>query len=135
MNGKIKFKAWDKETNAWYDDSNQHLVINLDGTIYNCWNGELMEVYTDRIVLLQYTGLKDKNDVEIYDRYIVHFKMPGFSGKGIVYWNEEVAQLWIEDIREQTKKRGKRYYPFYKDATYRIDGNVYENPELLGDAE
>lgn len=76
----------------------------------------------------QYVGRIDKEEKEIYEGDIVHFKVPGLSGLGIVFYDEKTAQFKINDIRYRTKGR---IYPFYDDATYRVDGNIYENPELL----
>lgn len=73
----------------------------------------------------QYTGLKDKNGKEIYEGDIVYMRCDGLSGFGEVIF--ENGCFWIDD------KKRKRTYPLYNEGEYRVDGNIYENPELLGD--
>ena len=74
----------------------------------------------------QFTGLKDKNGVDIYEGDIVHFKSNGLSGYGVVYYDEYTAKFRVKDNR----RKNTRYYEFYRDSVYRIDGNIYENPNL-----
>ena len=123
MNREIKFRAWDKEANSWYDDSNQHLVINLDGTLTNCWNGELMEDYTERIILIPFTGLKDKNGVEIYEGDIVECFNDGLSE--VLFRKGSFGTLTYTS-------RGVDFYTFNEVyGACEIIGNIYENPEWL----
>lgn len=77
------------------------------------------------MILMQYVGIKDKNGKEIYEGDIVHMRCDGLSGFGEVIFED--GCFWIDD------KKRKRTYPLYNEGEYRVDGNVYENPELLGD--
>lgn len=134
-----KFKAWDKNTHDWYDDSNQYLVICLDGKIFNCWNGEVMEDYTDRIVLLKYTGLRDKNNIESCEGdilYAVDIKNPYFwkqhsSGKCVIEW---------QDGSFVTRYKNQQYPDSMLESAecfdkFEIIGDIYDNPELLEEGE
>lgn len=75
--------------------------------------------------VMQYTGIKDKTQKEICEGDIVYMRCDGLSGFGKVIF--EKGCFWIED------KKRKRTYPLYNEAEYRIDGNIFENPELLQD--
>ena len=77
----------------------------------------------------QSTGLTDKNGKKIFEGDIVHFRTSGLSGYGEV--KDENGRFVIVDKR----KKPTRYYPFYDDAIYRVDGNIHDNPELLEETE
>ena len=85
-------------------------------------------VSTEDIELMQYTGLKDKNEKEIYEGYIV--KLRANHGIGVIKYSDE----WVAFVVEYIKPRplvvlGMNYYK----EEIEIVGNIYENPELLGE--
>lgn len=125
---KIKFRAWDKVNNrmckvlniAPSDDGTCSVqgvaVIGLGVSITTGIDFELM----------QYTGLKDKNGVEIYEGDIVKYKT-FYYGKEKehiveVKWEKEATDLFGEPdfIGFLARWEGGE-----------VIGNIYENPELL----
>ena len=93
---------------------------------------------TEEMILMQYTGLHDKNGKEIYEGDIVLYKdwemayegggNDSFINKGIVEYCEDnccynVTERQTVDITDV----------LYKDnEDLEVIGNIYDNPELLG---
>ena len=125
----IKFRAWDKKKNDWFDDEGS-LYIELNGNINFGWNGEVMDDYTDRVILLQYTGLKDKNGVEIYEG---DFLMAGDDYLGVIKYHSTRAQFIGKNIGEtfQEDEYDTLYTKNGRFNSAKVIGNIYENPELL----
>ena len=84
----------------------------------------------ERYIFLQYTGMKDINDKEIYEGDIV--KVPHFLHderikiNGVVKYVNNRAEFVIdlEDIEET-------FYCCNQSERIEVVGNIYENPELL----
>ena len=111
---EIKFRAWDLKTNYWVEGL--QLVIHASGRLL-----------TEGLVLMQYTGLKDKNGREIYEGDIV-FAEEYWGESGSVYWDERELQWWVKRFsggREPLRS------PFAEGTPFEVIGNVYEHPHLL----
>lgn len=124
----LKFRAWDKNKNDWCDDEyGADLYIELNGNVNFGWNGEIVNDYTDGVILMQYTGLKDKHDVEIYEGDILFHPL---QGRRKVYYpySERVASYGLRDIDTGFGSTLQDSH-----AIWEVIGNVYENKELLED--
>lgn len=120
----IKFRAWHKYQKTMLYD----LYLDFQGNI-GIWNYEETEIkFIDRsdcLILMQYTGLKDKNGVEIYEGDIVAVAdYANWEGLYKVIWDEENLMYMLEDAFGDREK-------LCEFEEYLVKGNIYENPELL----
>lgn len=139
----IKFRAWDKrekimgEVNYMNFHRSRYTHISArfkkNGKVVDEWFFQGQEDGGDNIILLQYTGLKDTGDKEIYEGDIIeistkkpHDKYPKTFvvefQDGCFIANNKNEGWWDELINITFPN---------KNATVKILGNVFENPEFL----
>ena len=112
---EIKFRAWDAVTLAMYKVSTLINNGRVGVVIAGC-----APFYKDNTIIMQYTGLKDKNDKEIYEGDIYVLSTLEEDG------DRETSV--VEDIRDTLRLGG---YMQRNPDTLEVIGNIYENPELL----
>ena len=119
MSKEVKFRAWDKDKKKMHYGvetwDELPLIINLQGK-YADW------------ILMQYTGLKDKNGKEIYEGDIMKVLIGGYEEIGIVVFDEEkLIFAW----RHPKDNIIYELYLLKHFEPFEVIGNIYENPELL----
>jgi len=113
---EIKFRAWDKENKEMFDVF--QLTKFVDGEyIASKYIESIKDTRSYKTPpLMQYTGIKDKNGVEIYDGDIVN---DGFL-KHKVDFSSGMFHISLTPLSKWSKE-------------IEVIGNVWENPELIKD--
>lgn len=134
MHREIKFKVWDLSQGKFIKWA--YLLPN--GEVMNHGTGEIEK----NAIVVQYTGYKDKNGKEIYDRDLFQYPKDGkeyFEDEDEpveMYWEPEKAgwdlrwAICKENVCPNDDFMG--CYEYNKEIpTLEIIGNAFENPELL----
>ena len=99
----IKFRAWDEENKVMYP---------VDRVAFDAPHGTWINNHGYHL-LLQFTGLKDRNGKEIYESDILkHF---AYNHQGLMEWNNERGE-WT------------KFLPLEQ---FEVIGNTFEHPHLL----
>ena len=156
---EIKFRAWDQKkkkmlyegycdefTDIWGSGST-HLGITFKGTIFgqigddggkNGLHEHDADIPLNRFILMQYTGLKDKNGKEIYEGDIVAIDYTSRDDPVHGYYKEEFEIVWDalnagfcrrdKNSRFERREDGYTYYAVSPRewADLEVIGNIYE---------
>ena len=125
-----KFRAWDiKEKKMIYDP----FVYDTNETLGEFSMVRLNKALKDkRFVYLEYTGLKDTNNIEIYEGDIIEVFSSNSSNTllegiySVVYWCDGFKLEW--DSFGETQHRELGAIP---NGNNKVIGNVFEDPKLL----
>ena len=119
---EIKFRAFMKDENRI-----------IDNIIFHEFEDINTQFEDDELIFMQYTGLLDKNGVEIYEGDLLQ----SFYDDGEIHeviWHEESASFRVATYLNN-RHGGSFAELFFMDDIHencnKIIGNIYENTELL----
>ncbi|MBW4131341.1 YopX family protein [Enterococcus faecalis] len=126
-----KFRAWDKRENTMRDVAVLHFTKGGKVNSIEYWKtpSELKTYHVRNLVLMQSTGLKDKNGVESWEgNYLIKEDCWPF----FIKWIENEGCLMAVPVNS-VQRINWNPVPVKKllEMDYANDGNIYENPELL----
>lgn len=148
-NSRYKFRAWDFDNLAMYhsgrDEENGEGMVNwridTNGIAFeelqliNSNPGgrghvQSLEYRTPKQVLMQYTGLKDRNGVEIYEGDLVQNE----SGRICkVEYREVMAGFDFTPVSNTRFTNANGFNPWGAHLYLEIVGNVFQHPDLLAE--
>lgn len=116
---------------AWFDSEMYDNPVVYDGEFYLDWREfENGETYNGS-VLMQSTGLKDKNSKEIFEGDVVKYEVGRNTYTEEVAYDKNFAGFGVRDANTDI------IFTFWELAedidliSLEVVGNIYENPELL----
>ena len=113
---EIKFRVWNGKE---IYQVNNRLDFTLDGKL----------IGSTKFKFMQYTGLKDKNGVEIFEDDIVYCNDVYYE----VIWETAKAVVFKISKSSEIKypKICKQYFGFNANDRIEVVGNIYEHSHLL----
>ena len=125
-----KFRAWDSVKKEMFKDT---FAITESGQVVVVEQESVASspdyVFVDYLVIMQSTGLKDKNGKEIFEGDIVKMAKDVYSEP--TYY--EVVRHRGGAYRLESKQHGCELWLRHTDCE--VVGNIYENREFLEDKE
>ena len=115
-----KFRAWLKKEQKM-DNEIDHISW-LEDELYCIGDGITYMVSAEDLVLMQSTGLKDKNDKEIFEGDVV-------KCNGLLGTIESFKAMWICSFVKYNNYQKVGFFA----QEIEVVGSIYENPELLED--
>lgn len=115
---EIKFRAWDEKTRAFiyrlghWDDNINMLNLSEDLASVSGW---------PNLILMQYTGLKDKNGIEIFEGDILAVNNEPLYK---VEWANHMSMFDLVKLDGSGSSTDDMWL-------CEVIGNIYENPDLL----
>jgi uncharacterized phage protein (TIGR01671 family) len=128
MTRVIKFRAWDKKNKTMiYPDSDTDLMMGIDGVVLATSVCSHKAMFGYDLILMQFTGIIGKNDIEIYEGDIVKGNQSAigkvkYQGLAFSYQGKKGdGSVWYDTITSNLKQ----------DHDIEVIGNIYQNPNLI----
>ena len=129
MSREIKFRAWDSKDNVMVQFGYDNFAV-LGERVRNYalgYDSEGNYRKQENINYMQYTGLKDRHGVEIYEGDIIKYVTQYYGNK---IEHRKVVE-WIDDMQDDSFGEPLSMGYRFHGGDIEVIGNIYENSELL----
>lgn len=130
----IKFRAWVEGFNVDQTGMFQPTFVGLhgDGTVERIWTDKYkFKDYEEKITLMQFTGLHDKNGTEIYEGDVCFGRVRSTTSKPeawqVIYQADKGAFCY----KAKNGIVNPLTHAFSISRELEVIGNIHENSELL----
>ncbi len=125
---QIKFRFYHKKRNRIYEIYKIDFILEI--VTCGIKNGT-EEFYFSEGILIQFTGLKDKNGKEIYESDIVLYTCNEGTFQTVVKWGVK-RHGFVLNVNLSTKKWNNiKIFSLPSLKYIEVIGNIYENSDLL----
>ena len=131
---EIKFRAWDKKANKYRSILLIHVSENgIFGIELGTDDGkDVVSRFGDEVTLEQFTGLQDKNGVEIYEGDILNDASWWWGPCAIKYCQGTVGPCKGDNVMEwRLYNKTSDVHNLWDGSEVEVIGNIRENQELL----
>jgi len=129
---EIKFRAWDNVNKIMTEPFNILDIITTEDFQFDCTNGEYFRKndicateWCIDMIFLEFTGLKDKNDEEIYEGDIIEYTIHMVRSNEQIYPCKRMLIKWEFEVLYQLNNIVNML------RSVKIIGNIHESPGLL----
>ena len=127
---EIEFRAWDKKRKKMVNVytliiGNEKISYEVKEIFGNYAANYLQTIDIEQCELMQYTGVRDKNGVKIFECDIVKFDNKLYK----VIWDNDECRFGLTNNVENTLL----LLTSWRMQKLEVIGNIYENPELLNE--
>jgi len=132
---EIKFRAWDKEKEEFV----RNFAVFKDGAFDEYISEFERGIAPDgKYILMQYTGLKDKNSKEIYEGDVVKIHVKGtYSDDDSIdgqkwYDDDFIGDVYFDEKSSGFVFRSVEWFSYIAPHCNKAEiiGNIWDNPEL-----
>lgn len=133
MNREIKFRGLRSDGNGWVYGYYSPVNVPILGTLGHCINENgYRAIDIEYSSLGQYTGLKDKNDKDIYEGDRIRYANSMEHGDGVIGFSAGFLIEWdLSTVKTEHPMIMQPLFYFQCSAEIEVIGNIHENPELL----
>ena len=123
-----KYRAWSKDKEILEE------VVSIDFWSENTVTEYFRERDFEDVILLQSTGLKDKNGKEIFEGDILKVANNDSSWFEVVKYDHDKAMFISKEVNLKYEVPETPLYDLFSPYLFKVEviGNIWENRDLLG---